>query len=156
VDFGKCTDKRDRVEGVGDPHHRETVGKSRHQVRSIGPLELNTFVEVIDSLSKPQADDQERGEADHEAKQTDPGRCPLDHGLIKRGRQLGTELGAEGDHAEENEEDEREAQGNSDEARGGGRRCRQPTGYVARERRKVVVGGQSRNCAVDGCVVVGS
>ena len=63
MDFRKCTNKRDGVEGVPDPHHRETVGKSRHQVWSIGTLERNALVEVIDSLSKPQADDQERGEA---------------------------------------------------------------------------------------------
>jgi len=94
------------MEGVTDPYHCETVGKSRNQVWSIGALELDALVEVIDGFSKPHADDQERGEADHETKQTDPSRCPLDHGLIECGRQLGTELGAEGDHGEENEEDD--------------------------------------------------
>ena len=63
MDFREGTNEGDRMEGVADPHHCETVGKFRNQMWSIGTLELNALVEIVYGLSKPQADDQERGEA---------------------------------------------------------------------------------------------
>ena len=50
------------MEGVTNPYHRETVGKFRNQMRSVSTLELDALVKIIDGLSEPQADDQERGE----------------------------------------------------------------------------------------------
>jgi len=111
------------MKGVTHPNHRETVGKFCNQMWSVGTFELDALVEVIDGLSEPQANDQERGETDHKPEQTDPSSHPLDHGLFELGRQL-AELGAEGNQCEQDEEDGREAQGNSDEAWGSGSGCR--------------------------------
>ena len=62
VDFRKRTNKRDGMEGITDPYHRETIGKLRNQMWCIVTIELNALVEIIDGLSKPQANNQERGE----------------------------------------------------------------------------------------------
>lgn len=62
MNFRKRTNKRDRMEGVTNPYHRETIGKSRNKMWSVCTLELDTLVEIIHGLSKPQADDQERGD----------------------------------------------------------------------------------------------
>lgn len=50
------------MEGITDPYHRETIGKLRNQMWCIVTIELNALVEIIDGLSKPQANNQERGE----------------------------------------------------------------------------------------------
>jgi len=57
VDFCKRTNERDRVEGVTDPHHRETVGDPRNQMRSVGTLEFNALVEIINGFPEPHPDD---------------------------------------------------------------------------------------------------
>jgi len=111
------------MKGVTHPNHREAVGKFRNQMWSVGSLELDALVEVIDGLSEPQANDQERGETDHKTEQTDPSSRPLNHGPFELCRQL-AELGAEGNQREEDEEDGREAQGNSDETWCGSSGCR--------------------------------
>ena len=63
VDFCKRTNKRDRMEGITGPHHCETVGNRRNQMRSIGTLELNALVEIINGLPKPHTNDQKRGDS---------------------------------------------------------------------------------------------
>ena len=59
VDFRKCTNERDGMEGVTNPHHRESVGKFRNQMWCISTLEFDALVKVVDGLSEPQANDQE-------------------------------------------------------------------------------------------------
>jgi len=68
-------------------------------------LELDALVEIVDGFPEPQANDQKRGDPDHETKDTDPSTGPLDHGPFKRGTQP-AEPRAEGDQAEQDEEDE--------------------------------------------------
>lgn len=63
VNFRECTDEWDGVESVTDPHHRETVRECRHQVWGVITLELDALVEIIDGFSKPQANDQKRGDS---------------------------------------------------------------------------------------------
>jgi len=104
---------------------------------AIVTLELNALVEIINGLSEPQADDQERGDTDHETKDTDPSTGPLDHGPIK-GRPELAEPPTEGNQAEQDEEDNREPQGDANECGSGGRGGGQPTGCVAWKYRKII------------------
>ena len=62
VDFCKRTNERDRMEGITNPHHRETVGNPGNQMWSIGTLELDALVEIINGFSEPHPNDQERGD----------------------------------------------------------------------------------------------
>jgi hypothetical protein len=102
VNFREGTNEGDGVESVADPHHRESVGKSGHQMRGIIALELNALIEVVNSFSKPQANNQKRRDTcrelisarrtsrrifqrhtDHETKDTNPSAASLYHGPIK-------------------------------------------------------------------------
>ena len=60
VDFRECANERDRMKGVTDPYHHETVRKF-HDVGWY-PLKLDAVVEVTDGFPEPQANDQERGD----------------------------------------------------------------------------------------------
>lgn len=89
------------MEGVADPYHRETVGNLRNQVWSVVTLEFNALIEIVNGFPKPHTNDQKRGDActnsfqsevvemmllwrtNHETKNTNPSRHPLDHGLIE-------------------------------------------------------------------------
>ena len=62
MDFRKRINKGNRVESVTNPYHRETVRVLCNQMWSIGALELDALVKVIDGFSEPQANDEERGE----------------------------------------------------------------------------------------------
>jgi hypothetical protein len=105
VDFRERTNERDRMEDITDPYHGETIGKASDQMCAIVTLELDALVEIINGFSEPQANDQERGDADRETKDTDPSTGPLDHGPIKGGPEL-AEPPTEGDQAEQDEEDD--------------------------------------------------
>ena len=59
VNFRECANERDRMECVTDPYHRETVGKLRDEMWAGVTLELDALIEVINSFSEPQANDQE-------------------------------------------------------------------------------------------------
>ena len=63
VDFCKSTNEGDRMEGVTDPYHRKTVGNLCNQMRSVGTLEFNALIEIINAFPKPHANDQKRGDA---------------------------------------------------------------------------------------------
>ena len=60
MNFRECANERDRMEGVTDPYHHETVGKFHDEMWAGITLELNALVEVIDGFPEPQANDQER------------------------------------------------------------------------------------------------
>ena len=63
MDFCKSTNEGDRMEGISDPYHRETVGNLRNQMWSVGTLEFNALIEIINGFTKPHANDQKRGDA---------------------------------------------------------------------------------------------
>lgn len=62
MDFCERTNEGDGVEGVADPHHRETVGNLRNEMRCIDTLELDALVEIIDCFPEPHTNDQKRGD----------------------------------------------------------------------------------------------
>ena len=57
MNFCKRTNERDSMEGVADPYHREAVGNPRNQMRTVGTLEFNALVEIIDGFPEPHPDD---------------------------------------------------------------------------------------------------
>ena len=77
MDFRKRTNERDRMEGVTNPYHRETIGKFRNQMWPVGTLKLDALVKVIYGFSEPQANDQERGETCRSS--CEPGICQGRH-----------------------------------------------------------------------------
>lgn len=78
MQFGKGAHKWDGVECVCHPDHDESIAKGSNQLGSIATNLGNVVVEVIHSLPKPHKEDEERCDADQEAKQTNPRGSPLD------------------------------------------------------------------------------
>ena len=53
VDFCECTNERDSMERVSNPHHRKAVRESGDQMWTVVALELNALIKIIDGFSKP-------------------------------------------------------------------------------------------------------
>ena len=103
VNFGECANERNRMEGVTDLYHRETVGKFHDEMwaditsSSTLWLKSSTAFPNYKRMIKNEEIPRESGvspriprlvsrrRTDHEIRDTDQRRDPSDHGSVERG-----------------------------------------------------------------------
>jgi len=117
MQFGQGNYNGYGVKRVRNPHHGESVAEVGNQLWAISALESDALVEIASSFAEPQAQKENRGDSQEEAKDTEQRRDTLKGRLVESHRHLFSEFLAEGGEGEREEEHDGEHNSDSEEHR---------------------------------------